>query len=69
MEQITGLDYKIQEMARRIRELREIEGYTIAEMAEKTDVTAQADHSHRSHPRVPPGSTAARSGRHCTGHR
>ena len=41
MEQITGLDYKIQEMARRIRELREIEGYTIAEMAEKTDVTAQ----------------------------
>ena len=41
MEQITGLDYKIQEMARRIRELREIEGYTVAEMAEKTDVTAQ----------------------------
>ena len=41
MEQITALDYKIQEMARRIRELREIEGYTTAEMAQKTDVSIQ----------------------------
>ena len=41
MAQISGLNFKIQEMAHRIRELREIEGYTIAEMAAKTDVTAQ----------------------------
>ena len=41
MAQITGLNFKIQEMAHRIRELREIEGFTIAEMAAKTDVTAQ----------------------------
>jgi len=41
MAQITGLNFKIQEMAHRIRELREIEGYTIAEMAAKTDVTPE----------------------------
>ena len=41
MERITGLDYKIQEMARRIRELREIENYTIEEMAAKVGVTAE----------------------------
>ena len=39
MDKMTGLDYKIKEMAARIRELREIEGYTAAEMAEKTGVT------------------------------
>ena len=39
MAQITGLDYKIQEMAARIRYLREIEGLTTYEMASKTDVT------------------------------
>ena len=39
MAQITGLDFKIQEMAGRIRELREIEGYTTYEMAAKTDVS------------------------------
>ena len=39
MAQITGLDFKIQEMAARIRELREIEGYTTYEMAAKTDVS------------------------------
>ncbi len=39
MQQITGLDYKLQEMAARIRELRQIEGLTAAEMAAKTDVT------------------------------
>ena len=38
MQQITGLDLKIKEMARRIRELREIEGRTTAEMAEKTAI-------------------------------
>ena len=39
MKQISGLDYKIQEMASRIRELREIENLSIEEMAQKTDVT------------------------------
>ena len=38
---ITGLDFKISEMAGRIRDLREIEGLTIAEMAKKTDVTEE----------------------------
>ncbi|QTE72792.1 AMP-binding protein [Clostridiales bacterium FE2011] len=38
---MTGLNYKIQEMAHRIRELREIENFTIAEMAMKTGVTEQ----------------------------
>ena len=41
MNQITGLDFKIREMAARIRELREIEGYTAEEMALKTGVTAE----------------------------
>ena len=41
MAQMTGLNYKIQEMAHRIRELREIENFTIAEMANKTGVTEQ----------------------------
>ena len=41
MANISGLNYKISEMAHRIRELREIMGYTIAEMAMKTDVTQQ----------------------------
>ncbi len=39
MDKITGLDFKIKEMAARIRELREIEGLTVAEMAAKTDIT------------------------------
>ncbi|MBQ7923606.1 MAG: AMP-binding protein [Clostridia bacterium] len=37
-QQITGLEFKIQEMASRIRELREIIGFTTAEMAAKTGV-------------------------------
>lgn len=36
---ITGLSFKIQEMAGRIRELREIEGFTTAEMAQQTGIT------------------------------
>ena len=40
MGQMSGLDYKIQEMAARIRELREITRFTPEEMAMKTDVTA-----------------------------
>ena len=39
MEQITALDFKIKEMAARIRELREIQNLTTAQMAEKTGVT------------------------------
>ncbi len=41
MNQMTGLEYKIKEMAQRIRELREITRYTAEEMAMKTDVTAE----------------------------
>ncbi len=36
---MTELDFKIQEMAQRIRELREIEGFTVEEMAKKTDLS------------------------------
>ena len=39
MQKITGLDFKIQEMAARIRELREIEGISIEDMAVRTGVT------------------------------
>ncbi len=38
---ITGLEYKIQEMAGRIRELREISGFTQEEMAERTGVSLE----------------------------
>ena len=41
MGKITGLDFKIEEMARRIRELREITRFTPEEMAMKTDVTTK----------------------------
>ena len=41
MKQMSGLDYKIREMAERIRELREITRYTPKEMAAKTDVTIE----------------------------
>ena len=39
MEQITALDFKIKEMAARIKELREIENLTTAQMAEKTGIS------------------------------
>ena len=38
---ITGLEFKIHGMAARIAELREIEGYTVEEMAAKTDTTPE----------------------------
>ncbi len=41
MQNINGLDLKIKEMARRIRELRQIENLTVEEMAKKTDVTVE----------------------------
>ena len=39
MQQITGLDFKIKEMAGRIRELRQLCGLTVEEMAVKTGVS------------------------------
>ena len=39
MAEMTGLTFKIQEMAARIRELRSVTGYSVEEMAAKTDVT------------------------------
>ncbi len=41
MAKMTGLDYKIKEMAARIRELREIEGLSPEEMASATGVTVE----------------------------
>ncbi len=41
MGNMTGLDFKIQEMAARIRELREITRFTPFEMAEKTGVPVE----------------------------
>ena len=41
MNKITGLEFKIQEMAARIRELRQIEGLSPEEMAVKTDVSVE----------------------------
>ena len=38
-KQLTGLEFKIREMAERIRELREITGLSTAEMASRTGVT------------------------------
>ncbi len=39
MEQISSLDFKIKEMAARIKELREVENLTTSQMAEKTGVS------------------------------
>ena len=42
MEQnLTGMTYKIKEMAGRIRELREITGLTVEEMAARTDLSVE----------------------------
>ena len=41
MEHLENLDYKIKEMAARIKELREIVGFSVEEMAQKTDVTPE----------------------------
>ncbi|MDR0952254.1 MAG: AMP-binding protein [Oscillospiraceae bacterium] len=40
-KEITGLDYRIHDMAARIRELREIMGFSQEEMAQKTDTTLE----------------------------
>ncbi|MBR5783088.1 MAG: AMP-binding protein [Clostridia bacterium] len=41
MQSMTGLDFKIKEMASRIKELRELEGLSVEEMALKTDVSVE----------------------------
>ncbi len=41
MEQMTGLDFKIKEMAGRIRELRDVVGLTKEDMAEKTGISVE----------------------------
>ncbi|MBQ4641664.1 MAG: AMP-binding protein [Oscillospiraceae bacterium] len=42
MEQtLSGMDYKIREIAGRIRELRQISGYSVEEMAQRTNVTPE----------------------------
>jgi len=42
MEQkMTGMDFKIREVAQRIRELREISGFTVEEMARRTDLSVE----------------------------
>ena len=38
---MTGMDYKIQEVAGRIRELREISGFTVEEMAARTNLSVE----------------------------
>ena len=39
MDRITGLDLRLTEMAERIRELREVEGFSVEQMAEMTGVS------------------------------
>ncbi len=42
MEQnMTGIDFKTREVARRIRELREISGFTLEDMAQKTGISVE----------------------------
>ena len=42
MEQMmTGMDYKIREVAGRIRELRQISGFSVEEMAQRTGITVE----------------------------
>ena len=38
---MTGMDFKIREVASRIRELREISGFTVEEMAQRTGITTE----------------------------
>ena len=38
---MTGMDFKIREVAQRIRELREISGFTVEEMARRTDLSVE----------------------------
>ena len=38
---MTGMDFKIREVAARVRELREISGFTVEEMARRTDLSVE----------------------------
>ena len=38
-QRMTGMDFKIREVAERIRELREVSGFTVEEMAERTNIS------------------------------
>ncbi len=38
---MTGMDFKIREVAQRIRELREISGFTVEEMAQRTNLSVE----------------------------
>ena len=38
---MTGMDFKIREVANRVRELREISGFTVEEMARRTDLSVE----------------------------
>ena len=38
---MTGMDFKIREVASRVRELREISGFTVEEMAKRTDLSVE----------------------------
>ena len=38
---MTGMDFKIREVAERIRELREVSGFTVEEMAARTDLSVE----------------------------
>ena len=38
-EKMTGMDFKIREVAQRIRELREVSGFTVEEMAARTNIS------------------------------
>ena len=38
---MTGMDYKLLEVANRIRELREISGLSVEQMAQRTDVSVE----------------------------
>ena len=38
---MTGMDYKIREVAERIRELREVSGFTVEEMAQRTNLSVE----------------------------
>ncbi len=38
---MTGMDFKIREVAQRIRELREVSGFTVEEMAARTNLTVE----------------------------
>ena len=45
---MSGMDYKIREVAGRIRELREVNGYSVEEMAQRTGLSVEEYIAHES---------------------